>query len=69
MMKPTEEHTTEDYSYLMTLNFESNYHMSQLAYPLLKASGRGSIVFVSSVAGLVSLGTMGGSVYAAAKGT
>ncbi|KAK7834174.1 tropinone reductase like protein [Quercus suber] len=35
----------------MSTNFESAYHSSQLAYPLLKASGAGSIVFVSSVAG------------------
>lgn len=40
--------------------------MCQLAHPLLKASGNGSIVFVSSVAGLVYVG--GGSVYASTKG-
>ena len=50
----------------MTTNLDSAFHLCQLAYPLLKASGMGSIVFISSVAGVVSLGT--GSVYAASKG-
>lgn len=50
----------------MATNFESTYHLCQLAHPLLKASGMGSIVFISSVAGLVSIGS--GSIYAASKG-
>lgn len=50
----------------MATNLESAYHLSQLAHPLLKSSGMGSIVFMSSVAGLVSVGV--GSVYAATKG-
>lgn len=64
--KPTIEYTAEEYSELMTVNLESAFHLCQLAHPLLKASGIGSIVFISSVAGVVSLGT--GSVYAASKG-
>ncbi|KAJ1422253.1 Short-chain dehydrogenase/reductase SDR [Sesbania bispinosa] len=63
--KPTVEYTAEEYSHLMTVNLDSAFHLCQLAHPLLKASGRGSIVFISSVAGVVSLGT--GSVYAASK--
>lgn len=55
----------EDVSTLMTTNFESAYHLSQLSHPLLKASGNGSIVFISSVGGLVSVGS--GSIYAATK--
>ena len=51
----------------MTTNFESAYHLSQLAHPLLKASGAGSIVFISSVAGVVSL-NIGFSIPSAAKG-
>lgn len=50
----------------MATNLESTYHLCQLAHPLMKASGAGSIVFISSVAGLVSLGS--GTIYAAAKG-
>ena len=40
--------------------------MSQIAHPLLKASGAGSVVFVSSVAGLLHIGS--GSIYGASKG-
>ena len=50
----------------MATNFESAYHLSQLAHPLLKASSAGSIVFVSSVCGVVSINT--GSIYGASKG-
>ncbi|KAL6326806.1 hypothetical protein AAG906_010983 [Vitis piasezkii] len=63
--KPTTEYTAADFSALMATNIESGYHLCQLAYPLLKASGAGSIVFISSVAGVVSTGT--GSIYAATK--
>ncbi|XP_057428589.1 tropinone reductase homolog At5g06060-like [Lotus japonicus] len=63
--KPTVEYTAEDYSGMMAINLDSAFHLCQLAYPLLKASGMGSIVFISSIAGVVSLGT--GSVYAASK--
>ncbi|XP_058207135.1 tropinone reductase homolog At5g06060-like isoform X1 [Rhododendron vialii] len=64
--KPTTEYTSVEYSMLMATNFESAYHLCQLAYPLLKVSGVGSIVFISSVAGLVHIGS--GSIYAASKG-
>ncbi|XP_065853632.1 tropinone reductase homolog [Euphorbia lathyris] len=50
----------------MSTNLEGPYHLCQLAYPMLKASGNGSIIFISSVAGIVSLPML--SVYAAAKG-
>lgn len=60
------EYTAEEFSTMMATNFESAYHLCQLAHPLLKASGSGSIVFVSSVGGMVSLKNM--SVYGATKG-
>ncbi|XP_027335745.1 tropinone reductase homolog At5g06060-like isoform X1 [Abrus precatorius] len=63
--KPTTEYSAEDYSEMMAINLDSAHHLCQLAYPLLKASGMGSIVFISSIAGVVSLGT--GSIYAACK--
>ncbi|KAI3508547.1 hypothetical protein L1887_23555 [Cichorium endivia] len=66
IVKPTIEYTAEDYAMLMATNFESCYHMSQLAHPLLKASGVGNIVFISSVAGLVHAPV--GSIYSATKG-
>ncbi|XP_021757269.1 tropinone reductase homolog At5g06060-like [Chenopodium quinoa] len=61
----TTEVSAEDYATLMTTNLESAYHLCQLAHPLLKDSGAGSIVFISSVAGVTSIGT--GTVYAATK--
>ena len=64
--KATEEYNEEDFSFLMATNFESAYHLSQLAHPLLKTSGAASIVFMSSVAGVVSVEI--GSIYAVTKG-
>ncbi|KAL6644771.1 hypothetical protein ACP70R_016379 [Stipagrostis hirtigluma subsp. patula] len=64
--KPTTEFSAEEYSFLMATNLESTYHLCQIAYPLLKLSGSGSIVFISSVAGVV--GTLGGTIYAMTKG-
>ncbi|KAM0025382.1 putative oxidoreductase [Helianthus debilis subsp. tardiflorus] len=64
--KPTTEYTAEEYSMHMATNLESCYHMCQLVHPLLKISGVGSIVFISSVAGLIHVAV--GSVYSATKG-
>ncbi|KAK9673907.1 hypothetical protein RND81_12G197800 [Saponaria officinalis] len=50
----------------MALNFESPYHLSQLAYPLFKASQIGTIVSISAVAGYMACDV--GSVYGPAKG-
>ncbi|CAI9302752.1 unnamed protein product [Lactuca saligna] len=66
IVKPTLDYTAEEYSFLMSTNLESCYHMSQLCHPLLKASGVGNIVFISSVAGLVH--AFVGSIYSATKG-
>ncbi|KAL5977456.1 hypothetical protein ACLOJK_021803 [Asimina triloba] len=64
--KPMVEITAEEFSTVLATNFESAYHLSQLAQPLLKASGQGNIVFISSVSGLV--GTFAGTIYSATKG-
>lgn len=64
--KETIDFTEEDFTTIMGTNFESPYHLCQMAHPLLKASGRGSIVFISSVVGLKAYPTS--SVYAASKG-
>ncbi|GAB4824447.1 hypothetical protein Ancab_007333 [Ancistrocladus abbreviatus] len=58
--------TAEDLSFVMATNFESAYHLSQLAHPLLKASGGGSIIFMSSVAGVTAVNV--GSLYSSSKG-
>ncbi|XP_027350349.1 tropinone reductase homolog isoform X2 [Abrus precatorius] len=60
------DHTAEDITTIMGTNFEASYNLCQLAYPLLKASGNGSIIFISSVAGMVAMPL--GSLYAASKG-
>ncbi|XP_072954548.1 noroxomaritidine/norcraugsodine reductase-like [Typha angustifolia] len=64
--KPAQDFSAEEYSYLMATNLESSFHLSQMAHPLLKASGRGSIVFISSIAGLVAVKNL--SIYSATKG-
>ena len=64
--KSSLEVTEEELSSVMSTNFEAAFHFSQLAHPLMKASGNGSIVFMSSVAGLMSLPYS--TPYAASKG-
>mmetsp|Transcript_17549 Transcript_17549/g.45627 ORF Transcript_17549/g.45627 Transcript_17549/m.45627 type:complete len:271 (-) Transcript_17549:204-1016(-) len=49
--KPTVEFTSEDFHTLLTVNLESAYNLTQLAYPLLERSGSASVVMNSSVAG------------------
>ena len=66
MRKLVVDFTVVGFSTLMSTNFESTFHISQLAYPPLKASGMGSIVFTSSISGFVSLKSM--SVQGATKG-
>ncbi|ESQ51436.1 hypothetical protein EUTSA_v10017106mg [Eutrema salsugineum] len=64
--KPTTEYVAEDFSFHISTNLESAYHLSQLSHPFLKASGSGSIVFISSIAGVVSADC--GSIYSLTKG-
>ncbi|XP_024003718.1 tropinone reductase homolog At2g30670 isoform X1 [Eutrema salsugineum] len=64
--KPTTEYVEDDFSFLISTNLESAYHLSQLSHPFLKASGYGSIVFISSVGGVVSMDC--GSIYGLTKG-
>ncbi|XP_049411144.1 tropinone reductase homolog At5g06060-like [Solanum stenotomum] len=59
------DYNAEDYAHMMATNLESSFHFSQLAHPLLKSSGDGSIVFTASVAGLVHVS--GTSIYGATK--
>lgn len=56
--KPMVELTTEEYSTMMSTNFESVFHICQLAHPFLKASRAGCVVFTSSVSAFVSLKSM-----------
>ncbi|CAA2971036.1 tropinone reductase homolog [Olea europaea subsp. europaea] len=65
-LKQATDYTAEDFSLIMGTNFEASYHLCQLAHPFLKAAGSGSIVFISSVGGLMSVPSA--SLYAASKG-
>ncbi|KAK7373778.1 hypothetical protein VNO80_07198 [Phaseolus coccineus] len=60
------DHTAEDISTVMATNFESAFHLSQLAHPLLKESGSGNIVFITSIAGVQAIPLL--SAYSASKG-
>ncbi|KAK9673906.1 hypothetical protein RND81_12G197700 [Saponaria officinalis] len=64
--QPTATCTEEHYSYVMSTNFESAYHLSQLAYPLFKASTTRNIIFISSIGSIMAFDV--GSLYGPAKG-
>ncbi|MQM19903.1 hypothetical protein Taro_052916 [Colocasia esculenta] len=66
MVKPTVDYTPEEFYQITVTNFDSAFHLCQLAHPFLKASGAGNVVFISSIAGLAHADV--GSVYAANKG-
>ncbi|XP_060202009.1 tropinone reductase homolog isoform X1 [Lycium barbarum] len=64
--KEATQTTADDYSMIMETNVEASYNLSQLGHSLLKASGNGSIVFLSSAAGIASIPSS--SIYATSKG-
>uniref|UniRef100_A0A0E0MF45 Ketoreductase domain-containing protein n=1 Tax=Oryza punctata TaxID=4537 RepID=A0A0E0MF45_ORYPU len=64
-LKPAADLTPEESSRFMTTNFESCFHLSQLAYPLLRDTGRGSIVNISSIASVLAFHSL--PIYSAAK--
>ncbi|XP_062182964.1 noroxomaritidine/norcraugsodine reductase-like [Phragmites australis] len=67
LFKAAADCTGEDYARLMATNLESCFHLSQLAHPLLLASGGGgSVVHVSSIAGFIGLPAL--AVYSMSKG-
>ncbi|GAB3261269.1 SDR family oxidoreductase [Larkinella harenae] len=63
--KPTITYTTDEFDYLLNTNLRAGYELCRAAYPLLKASEKGSIVLVSSVSGLTH--TSSGSIYGMTK--
>lgn len=63
--KPTADYSPADYDHILNTNLRSAYELSQAAYPLLKASGNGKVVMVSSVSGLTH--TSSGSLYGMTK--
>lgn len=65
LRKKAVEYSLDEYQRLLEINAVSAFEMSRLAYPMLKASPRASVVTVTSVAGLAHLGT--GAPYAMSK--
>ncbi|SNR52321.1 SDR family oxidoreductase [Hymenobacter mucosus] len=63
--KPTTAYSEEEYRHIMATNLDSVWEMCRGAYPLLQAAGGGSIVQVSSVAGLTHVRT--GAIYGMTK--
>ncbi|CAN0926516.1 Tropinone reductase 1 [Linum grandiflorum] len=64
--KEAVEYTAEDMKMVMGTNFESAYHLSQLSHPLLKASGNGNIINISSIGSFLSFPQ--NALYASSKG-
>ena len=63
--KATTDYSGADYDHILNTNLRSAYELSQAAYPLLKASGNGKVIMVSSVSGLTH--TSSGSLYGMTK--
>ena len=63
--KKTEDYTDEEFRHIMDTNFTAAFDLSKKLMPLLKASGKASVVFNSSVAGINHMRT--GAVYGASK--
>jgi Tropinone reductase 1 len=63
--KPTIEYSPLEYDHVVTTNMRSVYELCQAAYPLLKTTGNGKIVMVSSVSALTH--TSSGSLYGMTK--
>ena len=63
--KKTTDYTVTDYDRLMGTNLKAAYELCRLSYPLLKKTGTGCIVNISSVAGLTHVRT--GIIYGITK--
>lgn len=63
--KKATEYDEPEYDFLMNTNLKATFNLCQLAYPLLRASGNGRVVNISSVAGLKHLRT--GAIYGITK--
>lgn len=55
--KPTVEYTLAEYERVMAVNATSMHELSRMMHPWLKRSGRGSVVNIGSVAGVLSVGS------------
>jgi NAD(P)-dependent dehydrogenase (short-subunit alcohol dehydrogenase family) len=66
LRKPIEETTVEEWDHLMAINVRGVFLGTKAAIPAMRRAGGGSIVNISSVAGLVA--TRDSAAYAASKG-
>uniref|UniRef100_J3LWB6 Uncharacterized protein n=1 Tax=Oryza brachyantha TaxID=4533 RepID=J3LWB6_ORYBR len=67
-LKPAVEVTGEELACVMASNLESCFHLSQLMHPLLKSSGKASIVNISGISSITGFPTLPVFVFSAAKG-
>jgi tropinone reductase I len=63
--KPTTEYTSAEYDFVMNTNLRSAFELSRGLHALLKQSGQGNIIHVTSVAGLTHVRT--GAIYGMTK--
>jgi len=63
--KPALEYTEEEIERIHSTNVTSGFELARALHPRLAASGRGSVVFIGSVAGITTTGT--GAIYAMDK--
>nr|GMC81743.1 tropinone reductase homolog [Ipomoea batatas] len=66
IFKEFQDFTEKDWSIIIGTNLEASFHIAQMAHPLLKASGNGSLVFMSSASSLIA--TPASSLYGVSKG-
>jgi NAD(P)-dependent dehydrogenase (short-subunit alcohol dehydrogenase family) len=65
---PTHKVTTEEWDSLMNVNLKGVFFCTRAVLPMMIEDGGGSIVNVSSIAGLVGTPTISSSAYSASKG-
>ncbi|KAK1312995.1 hypothetical protein QJS10_CPA06g00052 [Acorus calamus] len=66
LLRPAEDTSAEEYNLMMATNVESGFHLSQLAHSLMRQSGKGNIVFISSATSAVTMPSV--CIYATTKG-
>lgn len=63
--KKTVDYSSTEFDLILNTNLKSAYELTRRLHPILKKSDEGTVIFISSVAGLTSLKT--GSVYGMTK--
>lgn len=66
IFKSLEDHTLEDWDWIINTNLKSAFLLSQAVVPIMKSQGRGKIIFTSSLAAI--RGYSGAIAYSASKG-